>query len=196
MLRLIPFLILTVGFAAPVAAATYSVIPELAGAFSDDGSFTPIAGYDPTSGQPALLQIDFTVVADTPIPTPYVATIFNIELAGELDDSTVPGFQKTPLGDCPSGFICPTDPIPSDPLQMVQTYRLGHVGTVFLDYAGGAAEITTAIGFVSLFGPGVPGMPDPSAVYLTRVLTIGVPEPTALLLVAVLGTISVAARRK
>lgn len=195
MLRLIPFLLLTTGFAAPVMAATYSVIPTLAGAYAEDGSFTPIAGYDPTSGQPALLQIDFTVVADITIPTPYVATIFDIELAGELDDSTVPGFQTTPLGDCPPGYICPTDPIPSDPLQMIQTYRLGHVGTVFLDYVGGAAKITTNIGFVSLFGPGVPGMPDPSAIYLTRVLAIGVPEPATLLYVAVLSMVSVARPR-
>jgi hypothetical protein len=146
-------------------AGTYSVTPTFAGAFN--AAFEPIAGYDPLSGDPAIVQIDFiaTFAAGGAGELGFGAVTFDIG-TGAADDVTVPGWQATnpsvdTNGAAPGGvfplfanngdFGNGTDLVDivvgvaaglnpasaTDPRVKVGLGAGTNVGTLFLDWTGG-----------------------------------------------------------
>jgi hypothetical protein len=92
--------ILAILVAAPVAgeAATYSVTPVFVGAFTNDGTLTPIPGYSTFSSQAVVLQFDFVIsVAGMGAPEAgYAGGYFTIK-AFNLTNTTKPGWFPSPI---------------------------------------------------------------------------------------------------
>lgn len=77
-------------------AATYTVTPKFVAAYAYDGLFTEVTDYDLSSGDPALLQIEFEVYFNgfTPPAAGYSSGEFAISLDG-LSNTTAPGFMPS-----------------------------------------------------------------------------------------------------
>lgn len=91
---------LTLTGAAQSFAGTYSVTPVFAGAFSTDGSFTPIAGYDPLSTVPAIVQVDLLLNTGGfgAGELGFANGVFTVEFeGGGLSNLSVPGYQASPV---------------------------------------------------------------------------------------------------
>jgi hypothetical protein len=78
-----------------VYAATYTVAPKFVAAYAYDGLFTELTDYDLSSGDPALLQIEFEVSFGgfTPPAAGYSSGEFAISLDG-LSNTTAPGWMS------------------------------------------------------------------------------------------------------
>jgi hypothetical protein len=79
------------------SAAVYTVTPVFVQAFTADGAFDPIPGYDLFSGIPAVLQYDFLVSADGFAPNQYgfANGVFTINLIGNLSSTSAPGWNPS-----------------------------------------------------------------------------------------------------
>jgi hypothetical protein len=213
---------------APLAssAAVYTVSPVFVQAFTADGVFDPIPGYDLSSGIPAVLQYDFLVSADGFAPNQYgfANGVFTIYLSGNLSNTSAPGWNAASTypvdtnGAFPGGNL----PLLSDNMDLAAQdlkdiligvafplttnpavdprFQFGrgpfanfNVGSVYLDYTGGIAEVTAQFTQASaLYRDGSTnryiGLVDP-------LFGVYVPEPTAAML-AVLGMIGVVQGRR
>jgi hypothetical protein len=79
------------------SAAVYTVTPVFVQAFTADGAFDPIPGYDLFSGIPAVLQYDFLVSADGFAPNQYgfANGVFTISMGGNLSNTLAPGWNQS-----------------------------------------------------------------------------------------------------
>jgi hypothetical protein len=224
---------LTLTAAAQSFAATYSVAPAFVGAFSTDGSFTPIAGYELNSGIPAILQFDM-IVNTSGFDAPalgFANGVFTIGLSSGLSNTSAGGWNPSPIPNVDSNGATPGGVVPllsdnadlaaqdlKDILLGVATplttnpnvdprFKFGqgttanyNAGTVYIDYAGGAQELTAGFTQVSaLFQDGAAaryiGTLDANGNMPLFVQAIGVPEPTTCVL-AGLALVGAAAHRR
>jgi hypothetical protein len=105
---------LTLTAAGQSFAATYSVAPSFVGAFSTDGTFTPIAGYELTSGTPAILQFDM-IVNTSGFVAPqqgFANGVFSVELGAGLSNTSAPGWNPSPIPNVDSNGATPGGTVP------------------------------------------------------------------------------------
>lgn len=98
--------VLAILVAAPVAgeAATYTVTPAYAGAFTNDGTFTPIPGYEVGSRLPAILQFDFLVSTSGFAADQYgfANGVFTITPRPIVTNTSAPGWNPSRISRIPS----------------------------------------------------------------------------------------------
>jgi hypothetical protein len=91
--------ILAILVAAPVAgeAAKYTATPVFAGAFTSDGTFTPIPNYG--GRVPAILQFDFLISVSDFAPDQYgfANGVFTITPHRYLSNTSAPGWNPSPV---------------------------------------------------------------------------------------------------
>jgi hypothetical protein len=108
--------ILAILAVAPVAgeAATYSVTPVFAGAFTNDGTFTPIPNYDYGSRQPAILQFDFLVSTSGFAADQYgfANGVFTITPRPIVTNTSVPGWNPSHIPNVDSNGALPGGVVP------------------------------------------------------------------------------------
>jgi hypothetical protein len=107
--------ILTALAAAPLTAfaAKYTVTPTFVGAFTNDGSFTPIPGRSLYSFLPAILQFDFIVSTSDFAADQYgfANGVFTIETSG-LTNTSAPGWNPSPIPNVDSNGATPGGVVP------------------------------------------------------------------------------------
>lgn len=109
--------ILAILVAAPVArgSATYTVTPVFAGAFTNDGTFTPIPGYELFNiRRPAILQFDFLVSTGDFAADQYgfANGVFTITPHRYLTNTSVPGWNPSPIPNVDSNGARPGGVVP------------------------------------------------------------------------------------
>jgi hypothetical protein len=100
--------------AAQSYAATISVEPVLAGAFTTDGTFTPIDNFDPANPVAAVLQFDF-LVSTGGYSAPEVGFangVFTVTLENLTPNGDVPGFQPATIPTVDSNGALPGGVVP------------------------------------------------------------------------------------
>jgi hypothetical protein len=108
--------ILAILVVAPVAgeAATYTVTPAFAGAFTNDGTFTPIPGYNIYTRQPAILQFDFLVSTSGFAADQYgfANGVFTITIPPYLTNTSAPGWNPGVIPNVDSNGAVPGGVVP------------------------------------------------------------------------------------
>jgi hypothetical protein len=109
--------ILAILVAAPVAgeAATYTVTPTFVGAFTNDGTFTPIPDYEIfNTRRPAILQFDFLVSAGDFAADQYgfANGVFTITPHPHLTNTSAPGWNPSPIPNVDSNGATPGGVVP------------------------------------------------------------------------------------
>lgn len=103
---------LTLTAAGQSLAATYSVVPQFAGALN--AAFEPIAGYELGSGVPAILQFDLIVnTSDFALPQRGFANgVFTITLGDGSTNTTAPGWNPSSIPNVDSNGAAPGGVVP------------------------------------------------------------------------------------
>jgi hypothetical protein len=105
---------LTLTAAAQSFAATYSVTPVFIGAYTTDGSFTPIADYSLSSGVPAVLEFDMAINTggfDAPA-LGFANGVFTIGLSSGLSNTSAPNWNASPIPQVDSNGATPGGLVP------------------------------------------------------------------------------------